>query len=131
MKPTQRIPAWLRPRFGLRLLFVAMTLAGVVLAYVGSYVARSARGRYEPMVIGLGGVKWYDWAPAGFVEEYDWKWNDSHVWCYYPLWRLDRRFWHPSIQDAASTAYPVDEVPDDEIGKVYRAWNEQVKLNHE
>jgi hypothetical protein len=109
----------------LRLLFVAVTLAGIVAAYVGSYVARSSRGRYEPTTIGLGGVKWYNWAPAGFVEEYEWKWDEARNWCYYPLWRLDRRFWHPSLDGSEKTIYAVDEVPDEEIGKVYRAWLEQ------
>jgi hypothetical protein len=127
MKSTQRFSAWLRPRFGLRLLFVAVTLACAVAAYVGSYVARSARGRYEPMVIGLNGVKWYDWAPEGFVGE-GWKWNETQIWWYYPLWRLDRRFWHKSLDGSLvrKSDFPIDEIPPKEINKVYRAIDEQL-----
>ena len=92
-------------------------LACALAAYVGSYVARSARGRYEPMVIGLGGVKWYDWAPEGFVGD-GWEWNETQIWWYYPLWQLDRRFWHQPLDGSLwrDPSYPIDEIPADEIG---------------
>ena len=106
-------------------LFVAVTLAGIVLAYVGSYAARSARGRYEPAAIGTNGVKWYEWAPEGFVGD-GWEWNETQIWWYYPLWQLDRRFWHQPLDGSLwrEPRYPVDEIPAEEIGKVYRAWLE-------
>ena len=78
--------------------------------------------RYEPAVIGLGGVKWYDWAPAGFVS--DFRWNESTGRFYYPLWLLDREFWHQPIHSSELTGtYPINEVAPGEIGRVYEAWS--------
>ncbi len=110
---------WLRPRFSLRLLFVAFILIAIGMAYLGSYVSRSLQGRYEPAVIGLGGVEWYDWAPRGFVRDYEW--DPSLVRIYYPLWQIDRRFWHRP-EDAEDGNYPLNEVKPEDIWKVYQAW---------
>lgn len=120
VKSPSKLRSWWRPRFSLRLLFVAVTLFAIGSAYVGSYVSISTRGRYEPIVIGLGGVKWYDWAPEGFVEEYEW--NTSKARFYYPLWQMDRRFWHPPLDGQEGSSFAVNEVPPEEIGRVYRAW---------
>jgi len=96
-----------------------LTVLTIGMAYTGSCVSRSLRGRYEPEVIGLGGVKPYAWAPEGFVNEY--QWNMSLARFYYPLWQLDFRFWHTPAE-AWNGDYPVNEVAPDEIGKVYKAW---------
>jgi hypothetical protein len=107
-------------RYRLCTLLIAVTLTAICLAYVGNYVSRSVRGCYKPSAIGLGGVKWYSWAPEGFVTGYDW---NIAIWrFYYPAWYLDERFWHQPVQGKGDTAYAIDEVPGDEIGKVYRAW---------
>ena len=112
---------WFRPQFSLRTLFILFVLLGAVFSYTGSYVARSLHGRYEPAVIGLGGVKWYDWAPAGFVT--DFRWNASAARFYYPLWRLDRMFWHQPIHASKQTGtHPINEVAPEDIGRVYNAW---------
>ena len=87
--------------------------------YAGSYVRRSSRGRYEPAAIGLNGVKWYEWAPEGFVTDY--RWDASMKRIYWPLWHLDRRIWHtPDMAEGGK--YPVNEVDPKDIGKVYKAW---------
>ncbi len=66
---------------------IVNTLGIVVLTllvlYVGSYVALSVGGRYEPGAIGLNGVKSYAWAPYGFVRDY--KWNSALMRIYLPL----------------------------------------------
>jgi len=93
-------------------------------------VARSSRGRYEPAVIGLGGVKWYDWAPQGFVTDFRWN-NDLVRFYYYPLWRLDRRFWHKPIHGPGVNYpinYPVNEVAPEDIGQVFQAWDAEREL---
>ena len=101
-------------------LLVTMLLC-LLLLYTGSYGLLSLGGRYEPAVIGLNGVKWYDWAPRGFVTDYNW--NEGINRFYLPLWALDRRLWH-SYEEADSGKYPINEVPPEDIGKVYRAWME-------
>lgn len=91
-------------------------------AYMGSYLWRSSRGRFETLSIGLNGVKNYGWAPRGFVEKF--RWNQSLVIAYYPLWFLDNRFWHESL-DADLGRYPINEVSPGEIGKLYEAWKQR------
>jgi hypothetical protein len=75
-----------------KLIFGAISI--LFLAYAGSYLALSLRGRYEPAVIGLNGVKWYHWAPNGFVNEF--RWHQGVMLVYYPLYILDIRVWHTS-----------------------------------
>jgi hypothetical protein len=110
------------PRFGLRSLLLAFVVIGLGLTYVGSYISRSYRGRYEPMLIGLGGVKGYSWAPQGFVT--DFVWDFKLLRWYYPIYRLDVCFWHTS-RDEGSGKYPINEVPPEEIGRVYKAWRSE------
>jgi hypothetical protein len=100
---------------------VMTTLTLVVFAYVGSYLWLSTRGRFEPAAIGTNGVKWYHWAPSGFVT--DFRWNQTLMRAYYPLFFLDTRFWHTS-DDAYRSRYPINEVATEDIGKVYRAWKQ-------
>jgi hypothetical protein len=98
---------------------VPAILALTLLAYVGSYLWLSSRGRYEPAAIGLNGVKWYHWAPSGFVK--DFKWNHTLMRIYYPLFFLDTRCCHTS-DDAYRGHYPINKVATEDIGKVYQAW---------
>jgi hypothetical protein len=93
-------------------------LAFALFSYIGSYVWRSERGRYEPAIIGLNGVKSYGWAPKGFVT--DFRWNHTLMRAYFPLYFLDNRFWH-TPDDAYRGNYPINKVSVDDIGKVYRA----------
>ena len=79
----------------------------VLLFYVGSYLYLSSRGRYEPAVIALNGVKAYAWAPQGFVE--DFQWNATLVRAYLPLYLLDRRLWHKQGY-ADSDRYPTNKI---------------------
>jgi hypothetical protein len=99
---------------------IAIVILGVGGAVYGvDYLRRSLNGRFEPEIIGLTGVKWYAWAPNGFVTEF--KWNHSRKRFYYGLWLADALFWHRS-EAASSGRYPVNEVSGEDIGKVYRAW---------
>jgi len=98
---------------------VVATLLSGLFFYVGSYLWRSTHGRYEPAAIGLNGVKWYHWAPSGFVA--DFRWNRTLMGVYHPLFFLDTRFWHTS-DEACRKRYPINEVATEDIGKVYRAW---------
>ena len=48
-------------------------LLAVIVCYVGNYVSMSSLGRYVPARIGPlanggAGVRWYRWAPAGFMS---------------------------------------------------------------
>jgi hypothetical protein len=97
----------------------AIVVLTVLLLYVGSYIALSADGCYEPAAIGLGGVKSYQWAPRGFVDNYNWKRWPMTI--YYPLYALDMRFWH-TLEKSRSGEYPVDEVKREDIWKVYKAF---------
>jgi len=78
----------------------------LVCIYMASYFLMSVNGRYEPGVWGLSGPKWYAWAPAGFVQEF--RWNDPLILMYYPLYELDRRYWHRD-DDSHSGKYPVND----------------------
>jgi hypothetical protein len=79
----------------------------LALIYVGTYGILSLGGRYEPAAWGLAGVKWYAWAPRGFVRDYHW--NRALMWTFLPLYYLDTRFWH--TEDAMDSGdYPINEV---------------------
>ena len=120
MGATPRWRSWIRLQFSLRTLFLAFALLAVGCAYIGSYVSRSIRGRYEPAVIGLNGVKSYAWAPEGFVADFQW---NTETWrFYYPLYEFDQRYWHKS-QHWPNDDYPFNEVKPEEIGRVYDAWS--------
>ncbi len=86
--------------------------------YTGSYAWLSSEGRYEPAVFGTGGVKWYRWAPKGFMEGFT-ETRFSKI--YLPLWALDHHYWHTS-DEAHDGHYPINEVKKEDIGKVYRAY---------
>jgi hypothetical protein len=93
----------------------------LLLLYVGSYAALSVGGRYEPAGIGLNGVKFYAWAPRGFVKDY--VWNHPLQCVYFPLYVLDIDFWHPIVPryEEEHSKYPINKVKSEDIGKVFRA----------
>lgn len=102
---------------------VATVLMGIALTkYCCSYTTFSLEGQFEPEVIGLNGVKFYSWAPKGFVDKFEW--DNSRVTFYRGLWALDNLFWHKSGPGYDLPGnYPVDFVPQGDIGKLYRAWD--------
>ena len=88
-------------------------------AYVFSYTRISMRGRFEPVIIGLNGVKRFSWAPEGFVS--DFKWSKSKMVFYFPLHLIDTWIFHIS-DEARRGKYPTNDVHPSEIGRVYKAW---------
>ena len=64
--------------------------------YPLSYVALSLNGIYYPAVIGLNGVKWYDWAPLGSYSRSTYEWRMPILVVYFPLWYADKKYWHTS-----------------------------------
>jgi|GEM_PF-1835086 len=93
-----------------------------VAAYVATYLWLSLHGRYEANVIGSGGVKWYMWAPKGFVT--DFRWNKTLKRVFSPLLFLDTKLWHTwEKAEDDDSSYPVNEVSAEDIWKVYEAWD--------
>ena len=92
--------------------FRSLTLALFVLVlcgYVAVYVALSLNGRYQPAGWGACGVKWYSWAPAGFVRERDSHWSGPMMCVFLPLYYVDTHYWHRDA-DSDSGKYPVNWV---------------------
>ena len=98
---------------------ISRVFLAMLLLYVGSYLFLSVRGRYEPGGIGLSFVRWYDWAPQGFVTGY--QRNTAAYMFYWPLWTLDMRFWH-TPDKAYTNGYPINEIADEDVWKLYQAW---------
>ncbi len=90
-------------------------------AYTLLYIALSLNGRYEPSIIGLNGVKCYDWAPKGFVRDY--KWSSAMMRTFSLYHMLDNQLWHKygSLEEIGHR--PVNEVKVEDIWKVYHAWD--------
>jgi len=44
--------------------------------YVGTYLHRSAQGTYGAGAWGLNGIKWYCWAPRGYLDDQGY-WNNA------------------------------------------------------
>jgi hypothetical protein len=78
--------------------------------YAGVYIGLSLNGRYEPACWGPSGVKWYEWAPAGFVRDYEW--NERLMLTFAPLYYLDSRFWHRFVGQSYSGRYAINRDPD-------------------
>lgn len=91
----------------LKKLLLASPLMLAAFLYVGNYMRLSMQGCYEPGTIGPSGVKWYVWAPKGFMT--DFKWNKRLTRAYQPLLLLDSQLWHRS-EDAYDGKYPIHEV---------------------
>lgn len=87
--------------------YMIAVFAILLVTYAGVYVTLSANGRYEPAAWGLNGVKWYAWAPAGFVR--DFAWDSRMVIAFAPLYYLDQRFWHTE-RESESGRYPINLV---------------------
>ncbi|MDB6112920.1 MAG: hypothetical protein JWR69_4670 [Pedosphaera sp.] len=90
---------------------IEKTLLAVTLLYVSVYVWLSFKGRYEPSVVGLNGVKVYSWAPMVYYDsDHPWAgsvdairsnasvyggWNNPLLWkFFYPLYYVDISFIH-------------------------------------
>lgn len=82
----------------------------LITAYVSTYVSLSARGCYQPAVLGLNHVKWYSWAPLGSYDRQTDDWNNTTTMrAFFPLYALDRTYWHPSVRSNYKGPHPIDE----------------------
>lgn len=100
---------------------IATVIIGIgALVYCSYYFYLSKTGRFEPEAIGLNGVKWYGWAPKGFVDKF--KWKNSRLTFFYGLWLMDAHLWHTE-QALYHGKYPIDTVPQSDTDKVYRAFD--------
>jgi hypothetical protein len=90
----------------------------VVAGYVSFYVSLSIRGQYEPIEIGLSGIKSYRWAPRGFVK--DLRWKEGRQRLFLPLWYIDTQFWHRD-DEVWRGVHPVNNASADEV---WQAWRE-------
>lgn len=107
------------PEMGSGFRISAWVVAAGLTIYVVSYLCLSVNGRFEPSVIGTNGVKCYDWAPYGFVDDY--RWNRPLMVFFLPLHALDDRCWHTS-DDAYDGRYPVNVLRRQDVGIWYRKW---------
>lgn len=95
------------------LLLLLLVTVGV---YGAVYVRLSVNGQYVPGCIGLNGVKWYRWAPSGFVATDVLSGNRTLTYIYLPCLYLDCRFWH--TWDLARTEkYPVQRITREEANQ--------------
>lgn len=111
---TTRRWTWIESR---QLRWVGFWIVVVGSSYVGLYVILSACGRYEASSLKFDQVDWYQWAPAGFVQDY--RRRDVLFDVFLPLYLVDRCFWHTD-NDAWLSRYP-RHVPEN-LGDLERAW---------
>ena len=90
--------------------YTILVLSLSVCIYTCVYTCLSLNGRYEGAVFGAYHVKWYSWAPLGFVH--DLRENQTLVLSFGPLYYLDLRFWHRDVQSDYSGPYPINRDPD-------------------
>jgi len=84
----------------------------------------SSRGQYVPDTWGLGWVKWYVWAPRGFVAgEAGIEQRRALQTVFLPLWWVDTRFVHTSNK-AYGEDYPVNRVFDEQLREQYEDWKQ-------
>ena len=74
--------------------------------YAGVYVGLSMAGRYEPVLRGPSGVRRYDWAPAGFVRDYNW--DRRMMLAFAPLYYVDSELWHHCVGGDYRGPYPIN-----------------------
>jgi len=98
-----------------RILLTCIT--AFLLLYVGSYALLSSQGQYVPGAWGLGWVKWYIWAPHGFVSgPMGTEHNRTLQGMFLPLWWIDMQCIHTSDQ-LPDERYPINTKLDDELRK--------------
>ncbi len=79
-----------------------LAILAVLVLYIGSYALLSWNGKFVPGCVGSGGVKWYEWMPAGFMRDQG---LTVLPYVYYPLYWLDTRYVH-SPEKAYRSTYP-------------------------
>lgn len=83
-------------------------------AYFLTYILLTCFGSFAPAVWGLNGVKWYSWAPYGFVDAGLRRNGTLHL-VFAPLYLADVNLWHTEGA-MGSKRYPVRWAPGE------RAW---------
>jgi len=87
-----------------------------LVAYIVVYIVLTTKGSYQPAVIGLNGIKSYEWAPLGFYTDNhqqnfngpkeNGNWNGIMLRSFFPLWYIDIHFSHKVSFDGKSPASP-------------------------
>ena len=85
-----------------RIRYIAVPIFLVL--YLSSYFIISLNEIYRPGCVGLNGIKWYEWMPAGYYSE-KLEFRRFMFNIYAPLWMLDQRYWH---KESGSFAGPKD-----------------------
>lgn len=81
-------------------------------SYLLTYLILSKNGAYEPAATGLNGVKWYAWAPHGFVARerpMSFRWRPFPYYAFFPLYWLDCEHWHTEGKSYRNL-YPVHDL---------------------
>ncbi len=99
---------------------IILTVGALLGLYVGSYAVLSSHGQYVPGGWGLGWVKWYVWAPYGFVSGPAGTGQRRFIQTVYlPLWQVDWRLIHTSDR-AGEGKLPINTMLDDALQKRLR-----------
>ena len=104
----------------------AIVISAAFVLYLGSYTVLSVKGQYVPFAWGIAWVKWYGWAPCGFVSGPEGiKQRRVLQFLYCPLWLIDCRLIHTSDK-ALDGKYPINTKLDTEL----QEWEKWYKQNH-
>jgi len=91
------------------------SVAALLVLYMGSYALLSSLGQYVPGCWGLGWVKWYIWAPRGFVSgPMGTEHNRTLPVMFLPLWWIDMQLVHKSDQ-LPDERYPINKKLNDKL----------------
>ena len=91
-----------------------ISVGTVFVSYLLVYLVLSKLGAYEPAATGISGngVKWYAWAPYGFVARerpLSFKWRPFPYYVFFPLYWLDCAHWHTEDK-SYKNLYPVHDL---------------------
>jgi hypothetical protein len=105
---------------------IIWVVAGCLGVYVGSYIILSSRGRYVPGAWGLSTVKWYEWAPEGYVSGQEGTRRNLAFQLFFLLaWIVDNKFIH-TFEKARSGQYPINSLLEHELQVSTSNWNTRI-----
>ena len=105
-----------------RKIILAMIMA--LLAYIGSYMILSVQGQYVPKAWGLYWVKFYWWAPRGFVSgPAGIEARPAFYYFFFPLWVFDIRLVH-TYDKVNDGIHPINTTLNDALQKQTKQWKQ-------